>query len=53
MMPEPHTPLIVRLSVAAAKPGSSLHRSQPITLKRGASVVRSMRTRSIAPAVAR
>ena len=39
MIPEPHTPLIVRSSVAAANPGSSLHRSQPMTLKRGASVV--------------
>ena len=53
MIPDPQTPLIVRSSVAAANPGSSLHRSQPMTLKRGASVSRSIRTRSIAPAVAR
>ncbi len=53
MMPEPQMPVMSRSSVAAAKPGSSLHRSQPITLKRASSVSRSMRTRSIAPAVAR
>ena len=38
---------------ASAKPGSSDHSSQPITLKRGSSVARSMRTRSIAPGAAR
>ena len=35
------------------EPGSSDHRSEPMTLKRGSSVSRSMRTRSIAPGAAR
>ena len=53
MMPEPHTPVTPVAAVAAANPGSSDHRSEPITLKRGSSVSRSMRTRSIAPGAAR
>ena len=53
MMPEPQTPVTPKFAVASAKPGSSDQRSQPITLKRGSSVVRSMRTRSIAPGAAR
>ena len=47
MIPEPQTPVTPRRAVASAKPGSSDQRSQPITLKRGSSVSRSMRTRSI------
>ena len=40
-------------AVASLKPGSSDQRSEPITLNRGSSVSRSMRTRSIAPGAAR
>ena len=39
MMPEPQTPVTPMFAVASAKPGSSDQRSQPITLKRGSSVV--------------
>ena len=39
MMPEPQMPVTPILPVAAAKPSSSDQRSQPITLKRGSSVV--------------
>ena len=53
MIPEPQTPVTPSDAVASAKPGSSDQRSQPITLKRGSSVSRSMRTRSIAPGAAR
>ena len=53
MIPDPQTPVTPVVSVAAAKPGSSDQRSEPITLKRGSSVARSMRTRSIAPGAAR
>ena len=50
MMPEPQTPVT---GVAGSKPGSLDHNSQPITLKRGSSVARSIRTRSMAPGAAR
>ena len=53
MMPEPQMPVTPVAAVAAANPGSSDHRSQPITLKRGSSVATSMRTRSMAPGAAR
>ena len=53
MMPEPQMPVTPVARVASAKPGSSDQSSQPITLKRGSSVSRSMRTRSIAPGAAR
>ena len=53
MMPEPQTPEIPVSANASAKPGSSDQPSNPITLIRGSSVVRSIRTRSIAPTVAR
>ncbi len=53
MMPEPHTPVTPVRAVAASKPGSSDHRSLPITLTRGSSVAGSMRTRSMAPGAAR
>ena len=49
MMPLPATPV----TAATSKPGSSLHRSSPITRHRGSSVSRSIRTRSIAPGAAR
>ena len=53
MIPEPQTPVTPVGAVASEKPGSSDQRSQPITLKRGSSVSRSIRTRSIAPGAAR
>src|ERR1039458_3828397 len=53
MMPEPHTPVMPVAAVASSKPRSSDHRSEPMSLKRGSSVSRSMRTRSIAPGAAR
>ena len=53
MMPEPQMPVTPIGAIASAKPGSSDQRSQPITLKRGSSVARSMRTRSMAPGAAR
>ena len=53
MIPEPQTPVTPVVAVASAKPGSSDQKSQPITLKRGSSVARSMRMRSIAPGAAR
>ena len=53
MIPEPQTPVTPSDAVASAKPGSSDQRSEPITLKRGSSVSRSIRTRSIAPGAAR
>ena len=53
MMPEPHTPVTPAGGRCSSNPGSSDQRSMPITLMRGSSVSRSMRTRSIAPAVAR
>ena len=53
MMPDPHTPVTPVAATPAANPGSSDHTSHPITLSRGSSVTGSMRTRSIAPAVAR
>ena len=40
MMPEPQIPVTPMRGVASAKPGSSDHRSQPITLKRGSRVAR-------------
>ena len=53
MMPEPQMPVTPVAAVAAAKPASSDHRSQPITLTRGSRVAGSMRTRSMAPGAAR
>ena len=53
MIPDPHTPEIPVSMTTASKSGSSDQRSLPITLTRGSSVARSMRTRSIAPIVAR
>ena len=53
MMPEPHTPVIPMPAMDFSNPGSSDHRSEPITLKRGSRVLTSMRTRSIAPGAAR
>ena len=54
MIPEPQIPEMSSSRVVGMRtPGSSDHRSLPITLTRGSSVSRSMRTRSIAPAVAR
>src|ERR1700683_5528925 len=53
MMPEPHTPVIPSDAVACSNPGSFDHRSEPMTLKRGSSLSRSMGTRSIAPGAAR
>ena len=53
MMPDPHTPVTPVAATPAANPGSSLHASHPITCSRGSNVTGSMRTRSIAPAVAR
>ncbi len=53
MMPEPHTPVTPDDLTASSKPGSSDHRSDPITLNDGSSDSRSIRTRSMAPAVAR
>ena len=52
-MPEPQIPVTPSSAAASAKPGSSDHSSLPITLKRGSSVARSIRTRSIAPGAAR
>ena len=49
MMPDPQTPVMPMAAIASSKPGSSDQRSEPMTLKRGSSVSRSMRTRSIAP----
>ena len=53
MMPEPQIPETSSRRVASANPGSSDHRSAPITLRRGSSEIGSIRTPSIAPAVAR
>jgi len=53
MMPEPQMPVIVIFFVSSAKPGSLDHRSEPMILNRGSSVSGSMRTRSMAPTVAR
>ena len=52
-MPEPQMPVMPVSAVAAAKPGSSDQSSEPMTRKRGSSVARSIRTRSIAPGAAR
>ena len=46
-------PVIPTSTEAAAKPGSSDHRSQPMTLNRGSSEIGSTRTRSMAPGAAR
>ncbi len=53
MIPEPQMPLIPVSAMPAAKAGSSDQASTPMTRKRGSSVSRSMRTRSIAPGAAR
>ena len=53
MIPEPQIPVTPVAEVASAKPSSSDHGSAPMTRKRGSPVSRSIRTRSIAPAVAR
>ena len=53
MIPEPQMPVTPVRATASSKPGSSDHRSEPMTLKRGSSVAGSMRTRSIAPGAAR
>ena len=52
-MPLPQMPVTPVPAVAAAKPGASDQSGQPITLKRGRPVARSMRTRSMAPGAAR
>ena len=52
-MPDPHSPETSSPALASAKPASSDHRSQPITLNRGSAVAGSMRTRSMAPGAAR
>ena len=52
-MPDPHSPETSRPALASAKPASSDHRSQPMTLNRGSAVAGSMRTRSMAPGAAR
>ncbi len=46
-------PVTPARAVASANPGSSDQRLEPMTRKRGSSVARSMRTRSIAPGAAR
>jgi hypothetical protein len=46
-------PVIPVAAVAVAKAGSSDQRSLPMTRNRGSFVTGSMRTRSMAPAVAR
>ena len=53
IMPEPQMPVILSSLVESSKPASVDHSSEPITLNFGSSVSRSIRTRSIAPAVAR
>ena len=53
MIPEPQMPVTPVRATACSNPGSSDHRSEPITLKRASSVAGSMRTRSIAPGAAR
>ena len=52
-MPEPQIPLTPSSAAAAANPGSSDHSSEPMIRKRGSSVSRSIRTRSMAPGAAR
>ena len=52
-MPEPQIPVILRSRVDSLKPASLDQSSDPITLNLGSRVSRSIRTRSIAPAVAR
>ena len=52
-IPEPQMPVTPSSRVASANPGSSDHSSEPMTLNRGSSVARSIRTRSIAPGAAR
>ena len=53
MIPEPQIPVMPVSAIAAAKSGSSDQASTPMTRKRGSSVSRSIRTRSIAPGAAR
>ena len=53
MIPDPQMPVTPVVATLAANAGSSDHTSTPITLSRGSSVTGSMRTPSIAPAVAR
>ncbi len=53
MIPEPQMPVTPLRAMAALKPGSSDHRSEPMTLNFAASVIGSMRTLSIAPGAAR
>ncbi|CAB4813141.1 unannotated protein [freshwater metagenome] len=53
IIPEPQMPVIAVSPSDSAKPGSSLHKDEPMTFKRGSRVSRLMRTCSIAPAVAR
>ena len=52
-MPEPQIPLTPSSAAASANPGSSDHSSEPMIRKRGSSVSRSIRTRSMAPGAAR
>ena len=53
MIPEPQMPVTPVPDIASLNPGSSDHRSLPMHLNLGSSVSRSMRTRSMAPTVAR
>ena len=53
MIPDPQMPVIPVSVTPVAKAGSSDQASTPMTRKRGSSVSRSMRTRSMAPGAAR
>ena len=53
MMPDPQIPVTPWPDIASTKPASLDHKSLPMDLKRGSSVSRSIRTRSMAPMVAR
>ena len=53
MMPEPQMPVTPVAATASAKPGSSDQGSAPSTRMRGSPVAGSIRTRSMAPGVAR
>ena len=53
MIPEPQMPVIPVSVTAVANAGSPDQASTPMTLNRGSSVSRSMRTRSMAPGAAR
>ncbi len=52
MIPEPQIPVTPIPFVSFEKPGSFDHNSEPMTWKRGSRVLRSIRTRSIAPGAA-